>query len=223
MSGAGPKGLKGRKGLKGHKGFIGDKGPKGLKGPGTTCYQVNIEGPFFEVMPSCDPNPTIVYSNCSSLTTGCLIYEVPQCTSCTSLSGMFFHNFVDWWNTMGGNPCQLQLEGPCGRSDVRLKQGIETLTGVMDKLLQIEVKEYNWNEKLANYEQLKEKDKLHSIGIIAQELKEIYPELVFRRTDGYLTISYEKLNAILIEGVKEQQEMINEIDADIKYLKEKLS
>ena len=93
----------------------------------------------------------------------------------------------------------------------------------MDKLLQIEVKEYNWNEKLENYETLKEKDKLHSIGIIAQELKEIYPELVYRRNDGYLSIYYEKLNAILIEAVKEQQEMIDEIDTDIKYLKEKLS
>ena len=195
-----------------------------MKGPGTACYQISINGRFDFMEPECNPQPMEVYSNCTAANPNCLIYDVPTCTSCTSLSANYFHNFQEWMETFGPNPCQLIPVNPCGmESDVRLKQGIETLTGVMDKLLQIEVKEYNWNEKLHNYEELKEKDKLHSIGIIAQELKQIYPELVYRRTDGYLSISYQKLNAILIQGVKEQQEMINEIDSDINYLKEKLS
>ena len=51
----------------------------------------------------------------------------------------------------------------------------------------------------------------------------IYPQLVYRRLDGYLSIYYDKLNAVLIEGVKEQQEMIEEIDSEIKYIREKLA
>ena len=85
------------------------------------------------------------------------------------------------------------------------------------------MKEYDWNENLPNYQDLKDKDKLHSIGIIAQELLPIFPELVYRRSDGYYSIYYYKLNAILIEAVKEQQREVESIDQDIKLLSQKLS
>jgi len=92
----------------------------------------------------------------------------------------------------------------------------------MDKLLQIELKEYDWNMSLPAYEYLKSKDKLHSIGIIAQQLEPIIPEVIFTNKDGYLGIHYSILNAYLIEAIKEQQVLINEIDEDIKNLRNKL-
>ena len=41
------------------------------------------------------------------------------------------------------------------------------------------------------------------IGIIAQELEEQYPELVDIDSDGYKSIQYGKLTAVLLEGIKE--------------------
>ena len=194
-----------------------------MKGTAGACYSLTINGPYQDQGEECDIQSIGVYSNCTSISVGCNIYSVATCTSCTSLSGQYFHDSVDWYDTNGGNPCELQGAGICGRSDIRLKQGIETLTNVMDNLLKIDVKEYDWNDNLDNYQALKSSDKLHSIGIIAQELKLIYPQLVYRRLDGYLSIYYDKLNAVLIEGVKEQQEMIEEIDSEIKYIREKLA
>ena len=91
-----------------------------------------------------------------------------------------------------------------------------------DKLLQIELKEYDWNMTLPMYEYLKEKDKLHSIGIIAQQLEPIIPEVIFRNKNGYLGIHYSMLNAYLVQAVKEQQILIDEIDKDIEELNSKL-
>jgi hypothetical protein len=38
------------------------------------------------------------------------------------------------------------------------------------------------------------------------------------RPDGYLGMNYNKLNAILVEGIKEQQETLDQINIDIHYL-----
>ena len=126
--------------------------------------------------------------------------------------------------------CQVVAQSPveCGgptpipRSDRRLKKEIQTLTNVTEKLLQIELKEYDWNMTLPMYEYLKERDKLHSIGIIAQQLEPIIPEVIFRNKDGYLGIHYSMLNAYLVQAVKEQQNLIDEIDKDIQELNSKL-
>ena len=47
------------------------------------------------------------------------------------------------------------------------------------------------------------------IGLIAQELEKVLPELVNTDNEGYKSVSYDKLTAILIEDVKKQQEQIN--------------
>ena len=56
---------------------------------------------------------------------------------------------------------------------------------------------------------------MHSIGFIAQEVKKIYPELVELRGDGYYTVHYSKINAILVEGIKEQQVFIEDLEKTI--------
>ena len=40
------------------------------------------------------------------------------------------------------------------------------------------------------------------IGVIAQELEQVYPELVITGSDGYKTVDYPKLTAVLLEAVK---------------------
>jgi len=51
------------------------------------------------------------------------------------------------------------------------------------------------------------------IGVIAQEVEAIYPELVSTDENGYKSVSYEKFTPILIEAIKEQQAIIDELKA----------
>ena len=48
------------------------------------------------------------------------------------------------------------------------------------------------------------------LGLVAQEVETRFPELVRDNSDGYKSISYGKLSAVLVEAVKEQQEMIDQ-------------
>jgi hypothetical protein len=54
------------------------------------------------------------------------------------------------------------------------------------------------------------------VGVIAQEIEEVLPEVVTTRDNGYKAVKYEKIVPLLIEAIKEQSKQINE-------LKEKLN
>jgi uncharacterized coiled-coil protein SlyX len=48
------------------------------------------------------------------------------------------------------------------------------------------------------------------IGLIAQEVEKVLPELVHTDSKGYKTLSYDKLVPVLIEAIKEQQQIVDE-------------
>jgi hypothetical protein len=50
----------------------------------------------------------------------------------------------------------------------------------------------------------------HDIGVIAQEVEKVFPEIVTTRNNGYKAVKYEKLTAVLIEAVKELTEKLVE-------------
>ena len=56
------------------------------------------------------------------------------------------------------------------------------------------------------------------IGVIAQELGEVIPELVRSGANGYKSVDYAKLSVVLMEAVKEQQEIIEELDKRVSNL-----
>ena len=113
---------------------------------------------------------------------------------------------------------QFFFEQGCGRSDVRLKTSIETITDAVDKLQRISVREFDWNSEYYLFDKFTATGKIHSIGVIAQELLEVVPYVVHTDLNGYYWVDYTKLNALLIEGVKEQQRSIYEINAQIDEL-----
>ena len=49
------------------------------------------------------------------------------------------------------------------------------------------------------------------MGVIAQEIQKVLPEIVTTRDNGYMAVKYEKIVALLIEAIKEQQKQIDEI------------
>jgi hypothetical protein len=74
-----------------------------------------------------------------------------------------------------------------------------------------------------NDEYFKRKGRLHTIGLIAQNVRKYYPEVVGMREDGYYFIEYHKLNAVLVEAIKSQQIFIDEIKNEIELLETKIN
>jgi len=95
-------------------------------------------------------------------------------------------------------------------SDRNLKKNILPLTGALDKLLAITGVNYEWKDGRSAGTQ---------IGVIAQDVQAVYPELV-GSNDAGLTVNYAGLVAPLIEAVRAQQAQIDELKAEIDALKE---
>ena len=89
-------------------------------------------------------------------------------------------------------------------SDAVLKQDVEPITNPLKKILKLAGVSFTWK-----------KSKQSGIGVIAQEVEKIVPEIVSTNLNGHKTVSYDSLVPILIEAVKEQQKQID-------YLKSKL-
>jgi len=90
--------------------------------------------------------------------------------------------------------------------------------------MKLEAVEYDWNgnigEEKLNY--FKERGKLHAIGLIAQDVRVHFPEVVYRDESGYYAIDYRKLNAVLVESIKEQKTSIDNIEDKIQELETKV-
>lgn len=93
-------------------------------------------------------------------------------------------------------------------SDRSLKENIQTIVSPLDKILQLEGITFDWK-----------KDGEDGIGLIAQDLEQVFPELVHTDDDGLKSVGYANLVAPLIEAIKEQQKQIEELKNKIKNLK----
>ena len=112
----------------------------------------------------------------------------------------------------------------CFGSDIRLKTGIETLKDSLETLMKLEVVEYDWNNNLneTEYKYFEKNKNLHTIGLIAQNVRQYYPEVVELGFNGYYSLNYTKLNSVLVEAIKEQQLFIEDIDKELEYIESKL-
>ena len=96
-------------------------------------------------------------------------------------------------------------------SDERLKANKIKIENPLDKLSQINGYEFDWIPKEGIHE-----NKGHDIGVIAQEIEKVLPEVVTTRDNGYKAVKYEKLVALLIESNKELLKRIEALEAKIK-------
>ena len=55
----------------------------------------------------------------------------------------------------------------------------------------------------------------HDIGVIAQEVEKVFPEVVADRENGYKAVKYEKLVSVLIEGIKELKQEVETLKAKV--------
>ena len=92
-------------------------------------------------------------------------------------------------------------------SDIRLKDNIEVIKGSLDKIDGIRGVEFDWNEKSPGWAQ----ERGHDVGVIAQEVQKVLPEIVTERTNGYLGVDYKRIIPLLIESVKELKQEIEDL------------
>jgi hypothetical protein len=91
-------------------------------------------------------------------------------------------------------------------SDERLKDNKVLLTEALDKVNQLNGYEFDWIPMVGIHE-----NEGHDIGVIAQEVEKILPEVVTTRDNGYKAVKYEKIVALLIEAIKELSNEVKEL------------
>jgi Chaperone of endosialidase len=92
-------------------------------------------------------------------------------------------------------------------SDIRLKKNVAPLNLSLEKLIKLNGYTYNWISK--------DRDQRQQIGLIAQEVQKLYPQLVteIKKENGEtsLGVNYIGLIPVMVESIKEQQKQIDEL------------
>ena len=90
-----------------------------------------------------------------------------------------------------------------GASDQRVKKNITTMTNVLDDINKLRGVTFNWRESVESLRWNNPDDIDKQYGMIAQEVEEVWSELVSADDNGIKNISYEPIVAILLQGMKE--------------------
>jgi hypothetical protein len=93
-------------------------------------------------------------------------------------------------------------------SDERLKENIIPIPNALEKVNQISGNTYDWKEGY---------DAVHShrgndVGVIAQEIEQILPQIVTNRDNGFKAVQYEKMIPLLIEAIKELSAKVDRLE-----------
>tara|TARA_B100002019_G_scaffold293385_1_gene320640 strand:- start:15037 stop:28731 length:13695 start_codon:yes stop_codon:yes gene_type:complete len=105
-------------------------------------------------------------------------------------------------------------------SDISLKDNIQTISGSLNKVMNLRGVEYVWNKGGRKGQK--------DLGVVAQEVEKVLPEIVREKRlplmdssdKTYKTVDYERITAVLIEGMKEQQEQIDDLRREVEELKD---
>jgi hypothetical protein len=117
-------------------------------------------------------------------------------------------------------------------SDENFKKNIEPISGALGKILKLNVISYQFKSKAElSFVSMKSDGDTDNdapsvynfpegkqIGVIAQDLEKVIPELVKTNPDGYKMVDYVKLVPVLVEAIKEQQKQIEELKTIVNSL-----
>jgi len=92
-------------------------------------------------------------------------------------------------------------------SDERLKENINPIPYGLEEVLKMKPVEYDWKEKRGGK---------HDIGVIAQDIQKLIPELIKENKDlktkeDFKSVDYGKMVAVLIKAIQQQQVQIDEL------------
>jgi len=108
-------------------------------------------------------------------------------------------------------------------SDRRLKENIQNIENPLQKINKINGVNFDWTQKYIDDHGGEDPiyNRKKDVGIIAQEIEEVMPEVVAERSDGYKAVRYEKIVALLIEGIKDLNGQVDKLTKEVNYLKNK--
>jgi len=112
-------------------------------------------------------------------------------------------------------------------SDARYKKNIAAIPNAIDKITRLRGVSFDWRQE--EFPELNfSKDR--NLGFIAQEIKEVLPEVVSQDSKGYYSVAYSNVVPVLVEAIKEQQQTIAQLQtqlqqtgAELAGFKEKMS
>jgi hypothetical protein len=151
--------------------------------------QVKVEGSGYSLGIALNGSGAHIYHNSSSRFLSLGTNETEQCRLTTGGAWHVKDDVVAFSTTP---------------SDQKLKTNIKDIEYGLDTIMKLNPKQYDWK-----------KDNRKDIGFIAQEVEEVIPEIVKDNEwfdDKIKTLDYEKLTAVLIKAVQEQQQQINKLE-----------
>jgi hypothetical protein len=121
---------------------------------------------------------------------------------------------------------QVHATGFPTSSDLRFKEDIAPIDNALEKVLRLSGVYFKWNQ--LHRETLKRSQNLtgRQVGLIAQQVKEVVPEVVSEWKDkgagDYLAVDYSRLNALTIEAIKELAEQNAALREENKAIREEI-
>lgn len=98
-------------------------------------------------------------------------------------------------------------------SDISLKENVKKIENALNKLFEINGYEYDWSD-----EYIKSRGgedgyfiRKHDVGVIAQEIEKVLPEIVSERENGIKAVKYDRIVPLLIEAIKELKTELDEL------------
>lgn len=101
-------------------------------------------------------------------------------------------------------------------SDIKLKENITDIKSPLTRLMELKGVKYRYKK-----ENGKTTEKDDRLGLIAQDVQKVFPEVVSEMDDGNLAIAYTDLIGVLVESIKEQQAQIESMQKEIEKLSKK--
>jgi len=105
--------------------------------------------------------------------------------------------------------------GTWGTSDIRWKKNLVPLKNVLRDINKLEPVSYNW--RTDEFPDM-DFDEGNQIGLVAQDVEKIFPDLVKSDANGFKAVAYDKLSVVLLQAIREQQQHIKSQDDKIARL-----
>jgi hypothetical protein len=105
--------------------------------------------------------------------------------------------------------------GAWSGSDVRWKKNLRPIENIANDVFKLQGYKYSW--RADEFPDMKFDEDIQ-IGLVAQEVEKIFPELVKTDNNGFKAVAYDKLSVLLLEGMKEQQKQIESQNSKIEKL-----
>jgi len=183
-------------GIKGAQGATGPTGGASISGDGST--RIGVLGGNGGITGSADfvfaNSLNLFKANSNAIFTGSLTVGQTASISTTVGRGDFTNDVVAY-----------------STSDINFKDNITPIEGSLDKIQQINGVEFDWKPLTEEEKIYLHGNEGHDVGVIAQEIEKVLPEVVTTRESGFKAVRYEKIIPLLIEAIKEQQKQIDSL------------